>query len=136
MEYHLHVHLTGAADVTVVIRAYNATGELDIYRGGPFILSLGTRVLLTCYVIGLTEGSEALRYSWYHNCTGRLNSRCPEIRDGDPYYRVMSDILLVNVPSWDQGGRYYCAVDYLKLFNNTEAIDTEDTATSKLSVAG
>ena len=56
---------TGIAAVTVRIKAYNATGELDI-RSDPF--TLGTRVLLTCDVTGLPEGSEVVSYRWYHNC--------------------------------------------------------------------
>ena len=91
------------------IRAYNATGELDIKRDP---ITLGTRVLLTCDVTGLHEDREALSYKWYHNCTDLLNSRC-EIRDDDPYYRVVKDTLLVDVTSLDQGGRYYCNPDSL-----------------------
>ena len=91
------------------IRAYNATGELDIRRD-PF--TLGTRVLLTCNVRGLPEGSEVVNYRWYHNCAGHPNSRC-EIRDDDPYYRVVKDTLLVDVTSLDQGGRCYCNPDSL-----------------------
>ena len=91
------------------ISAYNATGELDTTRD-PF--TLGTRVLLTCDVTGLSKGSEALSYKWYHNCTGRPDILC-EIRDEDPYYRVVEDILLVDVTSLDQGGRYYCNADSL-----------------------
>ena len=47
------MQLTGVAAVMVRIRAYNATGELDIRRHG---FTLGTRVLLTCNVTGLPEG--------------------------------------------------------------------------------
>ena len=105
----LSIQLTGVADVTVKITAYNATGELDIRRD-PF--TLGTRILLTCDVTGLPEHSEVGNYKWYHNCTGRPNSRC-EIHDRDPYYRVVKDTLLVDVTSLDQGGRYYCNADSL-----------------------
>ena len=87
-----------------MIRAYSATGELDI-RSKPF--TLGTRVLLTCNVTGLPEDSEALSYRWFHNCAGHSTSVC-EIQDSDPYYRVVKDTLLVDVISLDQGGRYYC----------------------------
>ena len=108
--YHPYVYLTGAAaTVTVRIRAYNTTGELDIRRNS---FTLGTRVLLTCDVTGLPEDSEVISYRWYHNCKGRLNSRC-EIQDRDPYYRVVKDTLLVDVTSLDQGGRYYCNADLL-----------------------
>ena len=106
------IPLTGVAAVTVKIRAYNATGELNITRD-PFIpLTLGTRVLLTCNVTGLPEDSKVGNYRWYHNCTGRPNSRC-EIRDENPYYRVVKDTLLVDVTSLDQGGRYHCNADSL-----------------------
>ena len=108
----------------MIIRAYNATGELDIRRD-PF--TLGTRVLLTCDVTGLPEGSEALSYRWYHKCTGRPSSRC-EIQDGDPYYRVVSDTLLLDVTSGDQGGRYHCTVRGLQ--------ETQRAITRTLSVAG
>ena len=115
---------TGLAAVTVMIRAYNATQKLDI-RSDPF--TLGTRVLLTCDVTGLPEGSEVDSYRWYHKCPELPNSRC-EIQDGDPYYRVVSDTLLVDVTSWDQGGRYYCTVHGLQ--------ETLKAITPKLSVAG
>ena len=95
------IQLTGVAAVTVRIRAYNATGELDTTRD-PF--TLGTRVLLTCNVTGLSEDSVVVR--WYHNCAGRLycTDRC-EIEDRKSYYRVVKDTLLVDVTSLDQGGR-------------------------------
>ena len=88
---------------------------------------LGTRVLLTCDVTGVSEGNEALSYRWYHNCTRSPNPRC-EIRYTDPYYRIVSDTLLADVTSWDQGGRYYCTVHGLQ--------ETEDAITHTLSVAG
>ena len=110
--------------MTVRIRAYNATGELDIRRD-PF--TLGTRVLLTCDVTGLPEDSEKNSYKWYHNCKGRPNSRC-EIQDRDPYYRVVKDTLLVDVTSLDQGGRYYCNADSLPV--------REAAITRELAVAG
>ena len=110
--------------MTVSISAYNATGELDIRRG-PF--TLGTRVLLTCDVTGLPEDSEVVSYRWYHNCTGRPNSRC-EIQDKDPYYRVVKDTLLVDVTSLDQGGRYYCTAPILQ--------ESQVAVTRELAVAG
>ena len=119
-----HPQRTGVAAVTVSITAYNATGELDIPRD-PF--TLGTRVLLTCDVTGLSEGSETLSYKWYHNCTDLPNSRC-EIRDRDDYYRVVNDTLMVDVTSSDQGGRYYCNVRYLQ--------KTLRAITHEVSVAG
>ena len=119
------IQLTGVATVTVRIRAYNATGDLEI-RSNPF-MTLGTRVLLTCDVTGLPENSEALSYKWYHNCTGGPNSRC-EIQDKDPYYRVVKDTLLVDVTSLDQGGRYYCNADSLPV--------RKAAITRELAVAG
>ena len=106
------------------IRAYNATGELNIRRDP---VTLGTRVFLTCDVTGLSEENEVVSYRWYHKCTGRPNSRC-EIRDGDPYYRVVNDTILVDVISWNQGGRYYCTVYGLQV--------TQRAITPQLSVAG
>ena len=118
------IQLTGIAAVTVRIKAYNATRELDIRRD-PF--ALGTRVLLTCDVPGLPEGSEIVNYKWYHNCTGRPSRMC-EIRDGDPYYRVVEDTLLVDVTSMDQGGRYYCTAPSIRL--------RDSGVTRELAVAG
>ena len=97
------IQLTGVAAVTVGIRAYTATGELD-NRRDPF--TPGTRVLLTCNETGLPDGSEDVNYRWYHNCAGRPNSRC-EIEDRKPYYRVVKDTLLVDVASLEQRGWYY-----------------------------
>ena len=120
----LFTHFTGEAVVTVTIRVYNATGELDSRRD-PF--TLGTRVLLICDVTGLSEGNEVVSYRWYRKCPELPNSRC-EIRDGDPYYKVVSDTLLVDVTSWNQGGRYYCTVHGLQ--------ETQTEITPKISVAG
>ena len=106
------------------IRAYSATGELDSRRD-PF--TLGTKVLLTCDVTGLSEGGEALSYKWYHNCANLYNSFC-EIQDRDPYYRAVKDTLLVDVTSLKQGGRYYCNVPALG--------GTEGGNTRNVSVAG
>ena len=95
----------------VKIRAYNASSELDIesintqYSAS---LTLGTRVLLTCDVTGLPEGSEIIRYKWYHKCT---QMRC-EIQEGTPYYRVVDDTLLLDVISQDMRGRYICEAEY------------------------
>ena len=126
------IQLTGVAAVTVRIRAYNATGEVDISNITPEnrdALTMGTRFLLTCDLT--LVGSEVLSYKWYHNCTEYPDSRC-EIQDRAPYYRVVNDTLLVDVTSWDQGGRYYCIVHYLQ-----EAEANNFTAVSRLlSVAG
>ena len=118
------IQLTGVEAVTVRIRAYNATGELDIRRES---FTLGTRVLLTCDVTGLPEGSKVVIYRWYHNCAGRSGSRC-EIRDGDPYYRVVEGTLLVDVTALDQGGRYHCNADSLPV--------REAAITREVAVAG
>ena len=78
--------ITEQPNVTVRIRAYTATRELDITDVLPErrdAFTLGTRVLLTCDVTERPEGNEVLSYKWYHNCTGHPDSRC-EIRDGDP----------------------------------------------------
>ena len=121
----LSTQFTGVAAVTVRITVYNATGELDTTRD-PF--TLGTRVLLTCGVIGLPEASEVVNYRWYHNCLAvPLNKMC-EIRYGDPYYRVVKDTLLVDVTFLDQGGRYYCTVQHQQ--------ETYRGVTRELAVAG
>ena len=105
------IQLTGVAAVTVRIRAYNAIRELDIRRD-PFIL--GTRVLLTCDVIGLPEDSKVVSYRWYHSLTGGSQDRY-QIQDRDPYYRVVKDTLLVDVTSRDQRGKYGCFVVFTNL---------------------
>ena len=125
------IQITGEEAVTVRIRAYKATGELDIVPKQRDAFTLGTRVLLTCDVTELPESSEVVRYRWFHNCKSAVNINC-EIRDGDPYYRVVSDTLLVDVTSKDQGGRYYCTVHYLQ-----EAKPQARThITQNISVAG
>ena len=102
------IHLTGVAAVTVRIRAYSTTGELDISRD-PF--TLGTRVLLTCDVTEVPLGSEVASCRWFHTLTGDTQGRY-QIHDRHPYYRVVKDTLLVDVTSWDQGGRYTCFVSF------------------------
>ena len=95
----------------VKIRAYNASGKLYTESGRTISIAsftLGTRVLLTCDVTGLPEGSEVISYKWYHKCT---QMRC-EILEGTPYYRAVADTLLVDVTSHDLGGRYYCEAEY------------------------
>ena len=119
------IQLTGVAAVTVRIRVYTATGELDNRRDR---FTLGTRVLLICNVTGLSEGSEVVSYRWYHNCAVGDRERLCEIQDGDPYYRVVKDTLLVDVTSLDQGRRYYCNADSLPL--------REAAVTRELAVAG
>ena len=119
-----HSQLTGVAAITLSIRAYNAIGELDITRNP---VTLGTRVLLTCDVTGLPEGSEVVSYRWYHNCPELPNSRC-EIQDKDAYYRVVNDSLLVDVTSLNQGGVYYCNEPLLSV--------TKAGVTRELAVTG
>ena len=58
-------YLTGQATVTVTIRTHNATGKVNIVPNneiGGIAFTLGTRVLLTCDVTGLSEDSEVLSY--------------------------------------------------------------------------
>ena len=98
----------GLGAATVRVRAYGATGEVDI-RGDPF--TLGTRVLLTCDVTGLPESSEVKRYRWFHSLTGASQDRY-QIQDRHPYYRVVKDTLLVDVTSLGQGGKYTCFVSF------------------------
>ena len=95
----------------VRIRAYNASSELDIEsinKQHRDSFTLGTRALLTCDVTGLPEGSEVIRYKWYHKCTGPM---C-EIQEGTPYYRAVDDTLLMDVTSQGLGGKYHCDVKY------------------------
>ena len=122
----LSTQLTGVAAVKVRIRAYNATGNIIPEHKDAF--TLGTRVLLTCDVTELPEGSEVVSYRWYHGCTGQPKSGC-EIGDRNPYYRVVSNTLLVDVISQDQGGRYYCFVNFSKLPQSSHF-------TSNIAVAG
>ena len=96
----------GLEAVLVRIRAYRATGELDIQA-----FTLGTRLLLTCDVIGLPKGNEVVNYRWFHSLTGYTQDRY-QIQDGDPYYRVVKDTILIDVTSWDQEGKYTCFVSF------------------------
>ena len=116
------------------IRAYSANGELDLNNNvltKRDAFTLGTRVLLTCDVTGLSQGGRLISYKWEHNCTGGTHGRC-EIRDRDPYYRVVNDTLLVDVTSRDLGGRYYCFVQNQKGARAT----TLNNFTPTITVAG
>ena len=127
-----HPCLTGQATVTVMIRAHNATGEVNIVannRKGGIAFTLGTRVLLTCDVTGLSEDTEVLNYTWYHKCT---DETC-EIQEGDPYYRVVADTLLVDVTSENKVGRYYCHVTYRNM--QGEPV-TAKSFTTNIALAG
>ena len=98
----------------VKIRAYNASGKLYTESGRTISIAsftLGTRVLLTCDVTGLPEGSEVISYKWYHKCP-QMGCKIQEILEGTPYYRAVDDTLLVDVTSHDLGGRYYCDAEY------------------------
>ena len=107
------------------IRAYNSTGEVKYVPNREVTFTLGTRLILTCNVTGLSEGNKVVSYRWFLNCT---QLRC-QIRNEDPYYRVVMDTLLVDVTSLDQGGRYYCFVT----FSNTPQAHA---STSRITVAG
>ena len=102
------------------IRVYRATGELDIQA-----FTLGTRLFLTCDVIGLPEDSEVVNYRWYHSLTGDARGRY-QIQDRDPYYRVVKDTLLIDVTSRDQRGKYTCFVSFSNapLLSDSTAIFT------------
>ena len=116
--------LTGQATVRLTIRAHNATGEVNIIAHSQIkvvAFTLGTRVLLTCDVIGLPEGSEVISYKSYHNCT---KNGC-EVQNLDPYYRVANDTLLVDVTSWDKIGRYYCDANYTNIQVTVKCFTTD-----------
>ena len=128
----LFICLTGQATVTVTIRAYNSNGEMNIMTNNQIrdvAFTLGTRVLLTCDVTGLPEGSEVLSYKWHHNCA---YERC-KIRDGDPYYRVVADTLLVDVTSENNVGIYNCHVNYRNM--GGESV-TAKNLTPRIALAG
>ena len=113
----------------MTISAYNATRQLDIRdTPGRDAFTLGARVLLTCDVTGITEGNEVVSYRWFRNCTGGPNRGC-EIRDKDPYYRVVNDTLLVDSTNWEQGGKYSCFVMF-----STSPLSS--VATPSITVAG
>ena len=114
------------------IRAYNATGEVNIMTNNQIrvvAFTLGTRVLLTCDVTGLPEDSEVLSYRWYRKC----NSAWCEIREGDPYYRVAADTLLVDVTSENNVGIYYSIVTYTNMQGESA---TAETFTTNIALAG
>ena len=110
--------LIGLEAATVRIRAYRATGEVDIQA-----FTQGTRHLLTCDVIELPEDREVVSYRWYQSLTGENNDRY-QIYDGDPYYRVVKNTLLIDVTSLDQGGKYSCFVR----FTNNAPQSSDSTA--------
>ncbi len=95
------------------IRAYRATGEVNIQYifNKKVAITQGTRLLLTCDVIGIPDGNEVVSYRWFHSLTGDTQRRY-QILDGEPYYRVVKATLLVDVTSLDQGGKYTCFVAF------------------------
>ena len=106
MTYCVYLYI-GLEAATVRIRAYRATGEVDMQA-----FTQGTILLLTCDVIRLpNEDSEVVSYRWFHSLTGDTQNRY-QIQDRDPYYRVVNDTVLVDVTSLDQGGRYTCFVSF------------------------
>ena len=113
----------GLEAATVRIRAYRATREVGIQAS-----TQGTRLLLTCDVIGIPEDSEVDSYRWFHSLTGDTQGRY-QIRDGKPYYRVVKDTLLVDVTSLDQRGKYTC---FVRLGNSYPW----STATAQITVSG
>ena len=117
---------TGEGINIVKITTYNATGQL--VNAGRDAFTLGTRVLLTCNVTRIIEGNEVVSYRWFRTCTGVPNRGC-EIRDEDPYYRVVNDTLLVDITNWEQGGKYSCFVMF-----STSPLSS--VATPSITVAG
>ena len=98
--------LTGEAAVAVRIRAYGATGHFALEQGNVL---RGIRLLLTCDVNGLPEGSVITSYKWYHSCSP---GRC-EIQRERPYYKPVNDTLFVDATTWDDGRRrHFCQVEY------------------------
>ena len=98
--------LTGEAAIAVRIRAYNASGYFDLGQGNVL---RGTRLLLTCDVEGLPEGSVVTSYKWYYNCAPE---KC-NIQNKSPYYKAVNDTLLVDATFWDGGKRWHkCEVEY------------------------
>ena len=96
------------------VRAYSATGAVEnAYNHNKKVtITQGTRLLLTCDVTGFSEGNEVVSYRWLHSNTVDMRSgeKKKKIQDRDPYYRALSDTLLVDVTSLDQGGMYSCSV--------------------------
>ena len=104
--------IIGLGAATVRIRAYRATREVKIQYtfNQKIAFTQGTR-LLTSNVIGLSEGNEVVSYRWFHSLTGETQGRY-QIRDRDPYYRVVKDTLLIDVTSLGQGEKYTCFVGF------------------------
>ena len=98
--------LTGEAAVAVRIRAYDASGHLALEESNVL---QGTRLLLTCDVKELPEGSVVVSYKWYHSCS---TGRCT-IQKESSYYTPVDDTLLVDATSWGRGRKWHtCDVEY------------------------
>ena len=113
--YHAH-HLLyilyiGLGATIARIRAYTVSGEVHKadYVTKKIAITLGRRILLICGVTGLSEENGVVSYRWFHSHTGKNKDRY-QIHDRDPYYRVVKNTLLMDVTSWDQGGKYTCFV--------------------------
>ena len=113
--YHPH-HLLymlyiGMGAAKARITAYTVTGEVHDAHNVNTKVTQGRRILLSCGVTGLSEENEVVSYRWFHSHTGDTSTKNRyEIHDRHPYYTVVKDTLLVDVTSWDQGGKYTCFV--------------------------
>ena len=107
----LYILYIGLGAAIARIRAYTVTGEVHHAHNinTKVAITLGRRILLTCGVTGLSEENGVISYRWFHSHTGGTKDRY-EIHDRHPYYRVAKDTLLIDVTSWDQGGKYTCFV--------------------------
>ena len=105
----LYILYIGLGAAIARIRAYTVTGEVEYAYNVNTKVTQGRRILLTCEVTGLSDENGVVSYRWFHSLTGKNEDRY-EIHDRDPYYRVVKDTLLMDVTSWDQGGKYTCFV--------------------------
>ena len=109
---------TGKAAVTVRIRAYSDTGHFVLEQGNVL---RGTRLLLTCDVKELPEGSVVTSYKWYHSCS--IGIYIYEIRRESPYYTPVNDTLLMGATTWGGGRRrHICQVDYCSAEGKTSIV--------------
>ena len=109
----LYILYIGLGAAIARIRAYTVTGEVPHAHNvnTKVAITPGRRILLTCGVTGLSEENEVVSYRWFHSHTGDTSTKNRyEIHDRDPYYRVVKDTLLMDVTSWNQGGKYTCFV--------------------------
>ena len=119
--------LTGEAVVAVRISAYGDTGHFALKQGNVL---RGTRLLLTCDVNGLPEGSVITSYKWYHNCS---TGRC-EIQKESPYYTPVNDTLLVDAITWGVGRRrHICEVEHRRVGETTS---NQSGFTASISLTG